>query len=203
MVIEGSSPPHPTDDELVAYLGHELEGEALRRVELHLARCATCRLEIIDAKEVLGTPRRARWRVMAPVAAAAAAVLLFMAWPPDGPLPSERPIHRDAPVSTGAAPVPVSPVGATGEITDLVWTRAPGADRYRLTLFDQEGSVLWRATTVDSLVSIPDSVVIEEGEVYLWRVEGRVGWDVWEASELTRFQLEEVGAPITDSGGLR
>jgi len=63
--------------------------------------------------------------------------------------------------------------------------------------------VLWRATTVDSLVSIPDSVVIEEGEVYLWRVEGRVGWDVWEASELTRFQLEEVGAPITDSGGLR
>ncbi len=156
MENEGPNLLHPSDEELGAYLGHELEGKALRGVELHLARCALCRQELIDAKEVLRTPRRVRWRVLAPVAAAAAAVLLFMAWPPDGPLPSERPIHRDAPAEIGVAPVPVSPVGAEGEITDLLWIKAPGADRYRLTLYDQDGTVLWRATTADSLISLPN-----------------------------------------------
>ena len=201
MVNEDSGLTHATDDELVAYLGHELEGETLRRVELHLARCATCRQEVIDAKEILRTPRQLRWQVLAPVAAAAAVALLFISWPQNNGLPTGQPVHREAPTELGLAPVPVSPVGPSGEVGALVWTRVSGADRYRLTLYDAEGSVIWRATTADSLISLPDSVAIQVGRPYLWKVEARVGWDVWEPSDLAEFRVEDVGLPVPDPGG--
>jgi len=200
-VNEGSNLSHPTDDELVAYLGHELKGEDLRGVELHLAYCETCRQEVIDAKEILRIPRRFRWAVLAPVAAAAAVVLLFLSWPqPDG-LPTNEPVHRQTPVEFGVAPTPVSPIGSAGEVGTLVWTRVSGADRYRLTLYDAEGTVLWRATTPDSSIAVPDSVVFQEGRLYLWRVEARVGWDVWETSDLAEFRLQDVGVPNPNPDG--
>jgi hypothetical protein len=198
MVNEDLSLSHPTDDELAAYLGHELEGEMLRRVELHLARCATCREEVVDARDILRTPRRVRWPVLAPVAAAAAVALLFISWPRNTDLPTGQPVHRETPSELGVAPVPVSPVGAAGDVRALVWRRVPGADRYRLTLYGAEGSVLWRATTADSLILLPDSVAFQAGELYLWRVEARVGWDVWESSDLTEFRLEGIGSLVPD-----
>jgi len=60
---------HLTEDEVVAYLGHELTDESLRRVELHLAKCSECRAEIVETREILARPRRLRWPVLAPVAA--------------------------------------------------------------------------------------------------------------------------------------
>jgi len=195
--------PHPSDEELGAYLGHELEGEALRRVEFHLAKCVTCREEIIDAKGILQTPRRARWSVYAPVAAAAAVALLFISWPRNTDFPTGQPVHREAPTELGVAPVPISPVGNAEAVVSLVWSRVSDADRYRLTIFDSEGSVVWRATTADSLIPLPDSIAFKAGQSYLWRVEARVGWDVWESSDLTEFRLEDVGLPGPDPGRSR
>ncbi|NNM06583.1 MAG: zf-HC2 domain-containing protein [Gemmatimonadetes bacterium] len=190
MEFEGSGQHHPTDDEIVSYLGHELEGEALQRLERHLTQCTRCRQEVIDAKEILRTPRRIRWPVLAPVAAAAAVLVLFFSWPQSDGLPTGEPIHREAPTELGVAPIPVSPIGSTVELGALVWTRVPRADRYRLTLFEAEGTVLFRANTVDTLAFLPDSTTLQAGRPYLWRVEARVGWDVWEASDLVEFQLE-------------
>jgi hypothetical protein len=92
-------------------------------------------------------------------------------------------------VVVATVPAPIAPIGPVGEVGQLVWSRVAGADRYRLTLYDEVGSVLWRETTTDSLLTLPDSVLIETGRAYLWKVEARVGWDVWESSELTEFRL--------------
>ena len=129
MVRERFPESHPTDEEIAAYLGHELAGEARRGVELHLAQCAACRQEVVDATEILKTPRRAHWRALAPVAAAAAVILLFISWPQ-----GERPLtdllpHRDSPAAAEVAPVPISPIGPTPEVTALVWNWVAGADQ--------------------------------------------------------------------------
>ena len=83
---------HLTENQVVAYLGHELTDEPLRRVEQHLAQCSQCREEIVEAREILGRPRprRSRWPVLAPIAAAAAIVLVIF-WPgnPD-PQPGDQ-----------------------------------------------------------------------------------------------------------------
>lgn len=183
------SSSHLTEDEVVAYLGHRLAGEPLRRVELHLARCADCRQEVIEATEIMRSARRVRWPVMVPAAAAAAVALLFLGWPQNGGTPTRPAQHRESPLVVTTVPAPVAPLGVVADVEQLVWSRVASADRYRLTLYDEAGSVLWRETTTDSLLSLPDSVPIEAGRVYLWKVEARVGWDVWESSELTEFRV--------------
>jgi len=193
---------HPTDDELAAYLGNELEGEALRRLELHLARCATCREEMLDAKEILRKPRKVPWRVVAPVAAAAAMVVLFLPGPNATDPVHSVPTHREAPKEVGIAPVPISPVGTSSEVDALVWAPVTGADRYRLTIYDADGTVVWRETTADSLISLPDSLSLVTDRSYLWQVEARVGWDVWESSDLVEFQVGGSPGPSNSPGRL-
>ena len=189
MSTEHSSYKHLTEEEIASYLGREVAGDPLRRVELHLAQCAACREEVIETTEILRPARRVRWAVLAPAAAAAAAILLFIGWPQDGGSPTGPPQHRESPAVLSVVPAPIAPIGAVADVGQLVWSRVVGADRYRLTLYNEAGSVLWRETTTDSLLTLPDSVLIETGRPYLWKVEARVGWDVWESSELTEFRL--------------
>lgn len=196
MVREDDNTAHPSDAELAAYLGRELLGEELERIERHLAQCARCREEVIDAEEILRPPRHLRWKVVVPVAAAAAVAVLFFPWVGgDRPSPPEQPVHREAPGAVVSTPSPISPVGEVERVEAFGWELVSGADRYRVTLFDAGGSVLWRATSVDSLIALPDSVALESGQPYLWRVEARVGWDVWESSDMTQFQLRGGGIP--------
>jgi len=202
MVSERFFESHSTDEEIAAYLGQELTGETLKRVELHLAQCAACRQEVVDAAEILQPSRRLHWRPLAPVAAAAAVILLFMAWPQsEGPLTNQVP-HRDSPAAGEVAPVLVAPIGPTPEVAALVWTRVAGADQYRMTLYDAEGSVVWREMTVDSTVAVPDSISFQSGLSYLWKVEARVGWDLWESSALLEFRVEREPPPDAGSEGL-
>lgn len=203
MVTEGSKNAHPSDAELAAYLGHEVRGEALRRLEGHLAECDVCRQEVIDAKEVLRPIRRVSWRVFAPAAAAAAvAVLLLPSVLNQGP-PGDEPVHRETPAELRMAPSPASPVGSVEEVVAFVWARVSEADRYRITVFTSEGTVVWRATTVDSLATLPDSVRLQPNQPYLWRVEARVGWDVWESSDLIEFRIEDSRSISLSPGGSR
>ena len=189
MTREQSMAPHPSDEELAAYLGGELDGGRKQRLEAHLAGCAVCRSELADAVEILRTPARGRRRILFPVAAAAAAVaLLFFALPQDLPVPGGIPEHRA--VSSARPPVPGAPLGGVEAVTGFQWTQVAGADRYRVTLYEDDGSVLWSGATNGPSVSLPDSVGLTQGRDYLWRVEARVGWDVWESSELVRFTLQ-------------
>jgi hypothetical protein len=196
---------HLSEDHLVAFLGHELLADEQREVELHLARCAECRDELVAVTEILQPDgsewtdrqsqtnlpaRKIPWRVLAPVAAAAAAVILMVAgpWNPGGT--DDAPQHRDTPAQSSLVPTPVAPLGTVSAVEQLVWRGVDGADRYRLTLYDSEGEVLWKATTPDTVLDLPESVVLNAGSRYLWRLEARVGWDMWEASELIDFKIE-------------
>ena len=186
---------HLTENQLVAFLGHELEPRERRDVELHLARCNECRDELVAVTEILRPEkadhpdRKISWRVLAPIAAAAAAVILIVAGPWSPASTDDAPQHRDAPAQTSLVPTPVAPLGSVSAVEQLVWHGVDGADRYRLTLFDAEGEVLWKATTPDTVIDLPESVKLNAGERYLWRLEARVGWDLWEASELIDFEI--------------
>ena len=188
---------HLSEEQVVAFLAHELRGEALGAVEGHLAECAECRDEIVAVTEILEPGSRDRaipWRVLAPVAAAAAIVLLFVAGPLRERGLDDGPRHRDAPAQVEELPTPVSPVGAVERADHLVWRTVTGADQYRITLFDDEATVLWRTITADTIAALSDSLLLRPGARYLWRLEARVGWDRWEESDLAEFTIEPRGA---------
>jgi len=192
---------HLTENQLVALLGHELGTEERLALELHLARCTECRDELVAVTEILQPERTDRptrkdrparkipWRVLAPVAAAAAAVILMVAGPWSTNGSDDAPQHRDAPAQSSLIPTPVAPLGTVSAVEQLVWHGVDGADRYRLTLYDSDGEVLWKATTPDTVIDLPESVELSAGSRYLWRLEARVGWDMWEASELIDFEI--------------
>jgi hypothetical protein len=194
---ESNHMAHLTEEQLVAFLGRELEGEDRFAVEQHLATCAECRDELVAVTEIL-KPERVRpsipWRVLAPVAAAAAAVLLVVGGPLREQLLEDDPRHRDSPAELVPSPTPVAPLGEVEGVSYLVWRAVPGADRYRVSVFDRSGEVVWRATTPDTVTQLPDSVSLSPGATYLWRLEARLGWDLWEASGLVEFTIVSVDA---------
>jgi len=194
------------------YVAGTLSSELIDRFEIHLLDCDTCQMEVRLAwavREALGPahapgvsdrdarviPMRHRRRftrvaAAAGVAAAAAAVLLFA-------VPSLRmgdpstadDSHRAPSSETRSTLIPVAPVGAVNEVEQIRWTSALLADRYRLTLLDQDGSITWEHETADTFVALPTGVRLEDGADYYWTVEARVGFDRWVASEMAVFRV--------------
>ena len=74
------------------------------------------------------------------------------------------------------------------------WTSVPRADRYRLTVFDRDGTVVWEAEGSDTAVALPRSILDGRGTALLWKVEARTGWDRWVASELIEFSVARTGS---------
>jgi len=200
----GDRGPECLDDDTIAALADgRLETAARTAVIDHLASCDICTRAVAAVAGVLADPsvsreiaavedgvRRRLVRIIVP--AAAAAVLLLLAWPPwsdDGGL-----LHRAPPTQAATAPVPISPVGAVARAETLRWASAAGADRYRVTLFDSSGRSLYEAGTRDTVVALPDSIVLVPGQSYLWKVEARTGWDRWSASELVGFRVAGGGS---------
>jgi len=197
--------PEPTaecldDDTLSALAEASLDPPARTMVLSHLAVCSRCRAAVASvagaledravAREVaaIEAPGRRRfYRIALP--AAAAAILLLLVLPPQvgDRLPS--PPHRAPTITAATAPVPMSPVGTVAEAPMLQWSAVAGADRYRVTLFDAGGRVLYEAQLPDTVAVLPDSVALSPQERYLWKVEARVGFDRWSASELIEFTI--------------
>src|SRR6267378_2137579 len=96
--------------------------------------------------------------------------------------------HRSPP-GAQAVPVPRSPVGVVAQAETLWWTSVAGADRYRVTLFDGGGRVLFETQLADTLAVLPDSIVLDHGRPYLWKVDARTGWQRWAASGLVEFSI--------------
>jgi len=152
---------HLSEDQLVAFLGHELTGAARRNIELHLAHCAECRDEIVSVGEILRPSRkdhRISWRVLAPTAAAAAAITLLVAGPLTRGGSEDVTQHRDLAGEVSTIPTPVSPTGLVSGVEHLLWRTVDGADRYRVTVYDAGGAVLWKEATEDTVIALPDSV---------------------------------------------
>lgn len=201
--IPGPATAECLDDDTVAALA---EGtiDATRRQALmpHLARCPRCRAAVASVARALADPgiarevaaihgagRRRVYRIALPLAAAAALLLVF-AWP-RGP---EGAGHRGQP-PVASTPNPIAPVGVVASASPLQWTAVAGADRYRVTLSDTSGRLLYETQATDTVVSLPDSVVLLPGRSYLWLVEARTGFDRWSTSRLVEFSIAGATPP--------
>jgi hypothetical protein len=58
---------------------------------------------------------------------------------------------------------------------------------YRFSLLETTGRVIWITDTPDTAVAIPQSVVLQPGKVYLWRVETSLADKTLERSALHAF----------------
>jgi hypothetical protein len=83
-----------------------------------------------------------------------------------------------------------APVGTVSGPIVLAWVPLDRAERYRGTVFDAEGSILFRAETRDSVLPLPDSLTPAVGRSYFWKVEADLGWDQWVSSGLVEFRLD-------------
>ena len=180
---------HPGADDLAAYLDRRLDDSARAEVEAHVAWCDECRAELREVSGILrtnGAKRRRRLAWIGPAVAAAAAIVLLVAYPRGPSAPDDAPAHRDVPGAVDPEPILTSPVPDAEDLDGRIlrWTRVERADRYRVTVFDTAGTVLWRAVTPDTSVSLPDAAGLVAGTTYLWRVDARVGVDRWVESKL-------------------
>jgi anti-sigma factor RsiW len=189
MAAEQRIPDHLERGEVAAYLDRALSPSDRSRVEEHLADCDACRAEVIAVARLLRTqPGRRGWYVPIGVAAAAAAVLLLV-WPRPVEEPPLPPNYREPVVTTTAAPSAIAPRGAIVAASRFVWTGVPHADRYRLTVFDATGRVVWETQTGDTAVGLPESIRLQTGASYFWKIEAQTGWNRWVGSDLIEFSL--------------
>ena len=200
----GAETPDCFDDDTIAALAEGTLEESTRAALLpHLASCARCRRAVASVAQALadtaiareiagatGLGRRRFLRVAIPVAAAA--VLLLFIWPRS--LNKDGTGHRGPP-TTSAVPVPIAPIGIVAGAGSLQWTAVPGADRYRLTLSEASGRVVYEAQVPDTMEALPDSVVLVPGRSYVWLVEARTGFDRWSTSRLVEFSIGKAAPP--------
>ena len=202
--------PTPTcldDDTLGALAEGRLDQPARLAVLPHLAECARCRAAVASLARALADPqiareigatdksrsRRPRWLAASAAVAAALLILLISPEPFRNPPPES---HRSPAVApSDVLPTALAPVGNVAQVKELRWARVPSADRYRVTLFHPSGHVLYEATPADSIIVLPDSVVVASGIRYLWKVEARVDFNRWVSSNLVGFTLVEGTRP--------
>ena len=179
-------------DELVVadFVEGRLSPESRVPVVAHLLTCARCRsvVKATAAAPTASERRWPRWSLPLGLAAAAALVLLLL---PRGGGDNSTPGLREPTVTSTVAPVPISPApgASVAQVDRLVWSSVPGADRYRLRLYDREGSTLWTVETADTSVGLPASVNLLPRVPYFWRVEAQAEWMRWAASDLVPFQI--------------
>ena len=209
--------PLPTgeclDPDVVAALAEgSLDADARARALHHVAQCASCRRAVASIAEALADGpitheievvegRAGKWwrhrtfRIALPLAAAAA-VLIFV-WSPAllrSPVNERESPHR-AGSQRNAVPTPIAPSGTVAGVDRLQWNSVLGADRYRVTLFSAQGSVLYETEVRDTIVPLPDSVRLVAETAYLWKVEARTGFDRWTGSELVTFTIARAPPP--------
>ena len=197
----GTRGPDCLDASIIASLVEGTITAAARSAAVsHLASCGPCREVATSVAGALTAPGierevaairrgeapRRMLRLAIPLAAAAA-LILVVARPVQDWVGG---VHRSPVVSQTTTPMPGAPVGAVSAATAIRWGNVPGADLYRVTVFDAAGSVLYEDQVTDTAVALPDSVEFMPGETYLWKVEARAGWDRWVASPLVRFHVE-------------
>jgi anti-sigma factor RsiW len=185
---------HLESTEVAGYLDRTLPAADRARVEAHLSECRDCRAELIAVTRVLRGRERPR-RVLLPLAAAAAVLVLVVPWSRLTQIRQPgQPVLREPASTTAVAPTVIAPRGPAGG-TRFVWSAVSGADRYRITVFTRDGSVAWETQLAETTVALPETLAtpLAPGARYFWKVEARVGWQRWVSSELTEFSVPPHG----------
>ena len=164
------------------------------RIESHLADCAMCRGELKEVARIMATrPRRRRVVWLAPVMAAAAALVIVAVRAIPGPAgPS---VTRDPALTETLAPTVLGPRGQVRVLDSLRWTAVSGATRYRVTLFAADGRVIWESNERDTVVAMPDSVSMAPDATHYWQVKAETSYGRWVESELVPFTLNASPSP--------
>jgi len=195
------TPDCPDEPVLADFVEGRLGADARGHVVTHLLTCARCRALVkatarfVAETAVAPTVLKRRWtRWSIPLGLAAAATLVLFVLPrgrDDGSTPG----LREPTVTSTVAPVPITPPpgAAVARVDRLVWSSVPGVERYRVRLYDGEGSVLWTVETADTSAAVPDSVRLMPDVPYFWRVEAQAEWMRWAASDLVPFRV--IGSP--------
>lgn len=189
------------DYTLAAFAERSLDDGARAGAVSHLAGCPSCRSAVASvtrvltdpsvAREIAGLDRPAmrRFARVAQVAVplAAAAILVVVVWPEGAN--DVSPVHRAPTLTAAPSPAPMWPVGTVSDARTLRWAAVSDADRYRVTLFDAVGDVRYEVELTGTAARLPDSVSLVPGQPYLWKVDARVGFDRWAASDLVEFSI--------------
>ena len=122
-------------------------------------------------RRVVAVPRwwqRRSVRIVVPLAAAAVALLVLLPPARDPGTPPGEETFRGA---ESIARI-LRPVGDLDEVPSrFVWTRDPDAAMYRLELYDTTARLLYRSTTSDTTVVLPEGALSEDGfEEGYWKV---------------------------------
>jgi hypothetical protein len=143
---------HITSEDLAAYLDRRLEATVSARLERHLADCAECRADLVDARSLLESmdaspappqivrPRRARiW-----VAAAAVLIIAILPLAQRVVQPRGSPALRATPMARSSIDV-LAPRDRPVDAAAIVfsWRPVEGASTYRLTVTDSSGAPLF------------------------------------------------------------
>jgi len=187
--LDAEGPPTPSclGEDAIAALAEGSGGRELRDSAVpHLAACPRCRRAVAAVSRLLADPElqgvaptppshRPQWKRWATVALplAAAAVLLLLIGP-EGRTPEAGPRHRGA--TAPVVPMATSPRGMVADARLLRWAAVPEATQYRVTVFDAESRVVYTGEAVDTILALPDSVVL------------------WAASAPTEFVIAPDGA---------
>lgn len=202
-VAAGRGAASPTaeclEDEIVAALAEGSLDSASRAVAIaHVASCARCRHAVSSVALAINDPAvsreakaigRSRLRALTVASGiAAAAIVAFVALP--WRASDDSPAHRAPTITAAASPVLMAPVGVVANARTLRWTGVAGADRYRVTLFDATGGVVYETQTGDTAAALPDSLSLDRRRAYFWKVEARTGFNRWSSSELVEFSVQ-------------
>jgi hypothetical protein len=174
----------------------------------HLASCARCRQEVAAVSRLLRDssmvseitrleqPIKRRRLVPAAtvlglMAAGLAAVLLWPGRSPRTPTlaSTDSAQYREHALTSTVAPRLISPAGNGAAANTFVWTSVPRADRYRVTVFDRAGNVVWESETGDTTLAMPGALDSVRGPLFLWGVKARTGFDRWVGSETQQFTI--------------
>ena len=148
------------------------EDERLRAIN-HAMACAECAEEL----ELLRATRVVRDRARVPnIAFALAASVLLAAGLGYYTLGRQQGTRGNDDVTRGAEGELqlVSPTATATAIDSLVWRAVAGATSYVMELRSDDGRLLTRGTTTDTVFAIPDSVRVTPGTVVYWTVSTRL-----------------------------
>lgn len=172
-----SATPHLTAAEVAAFVDGTLSDAERERAERHLAECDECREEVASCGRLVATMPIASARRIpyAGVIPLAAAILIAVVWrrPADRSLDTAR--ERGA-ASEGTrislvAPAPDAALALAAP--QFVWRSIAGSAGYRVVIKDASGALVWSSDVADTSLAVPDSVALQPGRSYLWRVDGQ------------------------------
>jgi hypothetical protein len=190
---------HATEANILLYLENKLSPGNTEEMKEHFSQCHQCREQLVailrlpsvigspDVHRIdgsvlaraqqLGAPRRSTpFRFsLSPFGKLALATLVFVSagiayfFLEEPPTPSR---FRDrAPAPLAFSMLPSEGAMVTQRSETFRWSAMKNALGYQVALYRENGTPLWQGTSKDTLLVLPEEVVLQPGKIYLWRVE--------------------------------